>query len=77
MQSPPRKQITIDMKFAKTLFRDAVNKRAKALCKDRIGWYGEQGVIYALWLKAAALLDAQTDEELEDAVNFYLNPDDE
>jgi hypothetical protein len=58
---------------AKLAVADAVSQRAQALTGNRVGWYGQRAVTMALWLHLAAVLDATSAEDLEDAVHHQLN----
>jgi hypothetical protein len=48
-------------------------KRAQALCKGRTGWWGDNAVIYALWLHLEQVVATMPDAELEDAANRFLS----
>lgn len=80
MQSPPPKNARVIHPGSISATRHAVSKfvkkRAAALCKGRIGWWGEMAVENATWLYLENLIATITDAELEESIGEFFTDND-
>jgi hypothetical protein len=76
MQSPPPKNArTIgpgEISATRHAVSKFVKKRARGLCKGRIGWWGEQAVEAAIWLYLENHIASILDDDLEGDIGDFL-----